>query len=94
MEEREWIVSFGVYCRPHVMPPPIAKTQPNRWRSMEDFNPDEPAMVHDHWNDVTFKWVPEEYAASWHRFGDKADRFGFAHWNRLMLDGWKPLPAS
>jgi hypothetical protein len=58
---------------------------------MATFELDQPGFVYDELNNRLFRWLPEQYAADWHRW-TTIDRRGVADWDALMLVGW--LPAT
>jgi hypothetical protein len=55
---------------------------------MSEFNPTQPALVHDELNDIIIEWKPE-----WaEHFREHAimEASGKVGWDGLILDWWKP----
>jgi hypothetical protein len=64
--------------------------EPEALRPMREFDPAQPAMVHDQLNDDTFEWEPEKYREHYERYA-QAWSPGIVEWDGLLLDGWQPL---
>jgi len=59
-------------------------------RPMSEFDPSQPAMVHDQLNDRTFRWDPDwkQHFAEHHM---ESHNPGVVEWDGLLLDGWREL---
>lgn len=58
-----------------------------KFKSMNDFDPSRPALVHDRLSDRVLEWSPSwatDYT-EWHR---EHARDGAVAFNGLLLDGW------
>jgi hypothetical protein len=58
-------------------------------RPMSEFDPTQPAMVHDGLNDKTFEWKPE-WAQNYREYAVE-DKDGVIGWDGLLLDGWEEM---
>ena len=58
------------------------------WRPMSEFDPDEPARVHDRLNDQVIEWDPQRHGRDWHQAGHCDFGNGIIEWDGLLLDGW------
>ena len=56
-------------------------------KPMSEFDPSQPAMVHDLLDDKTFPWLPEKYLESYRRFAEPEGSEMVA-WDGMLLDGW------
>jgi hypothetical protein len=59
---------------------------------MSQFDPSQPALVHDRLNAKTFEWSPE-WRPSFERFKRDAG-LGVVSWDGLLLDGWAPIDPA
>jgi hypothetical protein len=62
-------------------------------KPMSDFDPTQPAMVHDLLNDKTFQWNPDRHLESYRRHA-VPDGPHMVAWEGLLLDGWTELDKS
>jgi hypothetical protein len=56
---------------------------------MSEFDPSQPAMVHDRLNDRTFEWSPD-WLANYEKYAEEF-KPGVVSWDGLLLDGWSPI---
>jgi hypothetical protein len=59
---------------------------PTALRPMKDFDPSEPAILHDRISDAIITWSSEEAAAFRHSCVVQED--GSVAWNGYVFDGW------
>jgi len=59
-------------------------------RPMREFDPDQPARLHEALNDKIFTWRTA-WAGEWRRnaVANKVD--GSVSWDGLIFDGWEPI---
>ncbi len=60
------------------------------WRPMSEFDPTQPARVHDRLNDQVIEWDPETHGRDWDLGGHRDFGGGVVEWDGLLLDGWLP----
>lgn len=73
------LASAGYADMPLVEPPPAL-------RPMKDFDPSEPAILHDRVTDTIISWSGEEVDAFRRTAVDRQD--GTIAWHRFVFDGW------
>jgi hypothetical protein len=62
------------------------------FRPMTQFDPSQPALVHDRLNTKTFEWSPKWRASfEWHK---REAGLGMVSWDELLLDGWAPFGSE
>jgi hypothetical protein len=59
---------------------------PSSLRPMKDFDPSEPAILHDRVTDTIISWSGEEVEAFRRAAIDRQD--GTIAWHRFVFDGW------
>jgi hypothetical protein len=59
------------------------------FRPMAEFDPEQPALVHDRANDLIFEWSPE-WRENYKQYA-KLHEPGVVAFDGLLLDGWWPL---
>jgi hypothetical protein len=58
---------------------------------MKDFDPSEPAILHDRISDAIVTWSGEEAGAF--RCSSVVQPDGAVAWNGLLFDGWGSIPV-
>lgn len=61
---------------------------------MSEFDPTQPALVHDQLNDQTFTWDRARHGRDWQRSPPAPWGPGVVEWDGLLLDGWRPIDGE
>lgn len=64
-----------------------------KWRPMSEFDPTQPAQVHDKLNDQVIEWEPGRHGRDYQVHGHHDLGDGVIAWDGLLLDGWRPAPS-
>jgi hypothetical protein len=68
----------------------MANKTPPELRPMSEFDPSEPAVLHDATNDKMIAWTGE-LAAEWQKWASPFEE-GVMNWDGVLIDGWtEPL---
>jgi hypothetical protein len=60
------------------------------WRPMAEFDPSQPALLHDKLHDKVIEWEPARCQRHYEAFSAPFEPGGIIEWDGLLLDGWQP----